>query len=70
MQYKSVYEKCYEIKSTPCIMHQSPYQWNIVKKTNEQNHGRSRSRLILAYNILPAKMKTELEAFIHDNLNQ
>ena len=32
IQYKSVYEKSYEIKSTPCVMHKTPYQWNIVKK--------------------------------------
>ena len=70
IQYKSVYEKSYEIKSTPCVMHKSPIQWNIVKKTNEQNHGRSRSRLIHAHNIFSIKMETELDTFIHDKLNK
>lgn len=51
-------------------MYKCPYQWNIVKKTNEQNHGRSRSRLIHAHNIFPAKMETELETFIYDKLNK
>ena len=37
-KYQSIFDKTLEIKWTPSARHLFPYQWNIVKKTNEKSH--------------------------------